>query len=98
MEHKKSCNCCDCIWQRVVNHQGSALRLKFEKQISYKIEAEIIVWLLMEPSQRGLYRQKRTSICNSIPSRQNNLGPSMYPSTVTSYKGALLNDPRIWLL
>jgi len=98
MEHKTKCNCCDCVWQRVVKNQGAVLRLKFEKEISYKIEGDIIIWLSMEPTQRVLFRQRRISICNSIPSRQNNFGPSRYPGTATSYKWALLNDDRIWLL
>jgi hypothetical protein len=52
----------------------------------------------MENTQITLFRQRRLSICNSIPARQNNLGPSMYPGTAASYKWALLNDPKIWLL
>jgi hypothetical protein len=98
MDHKTKCNCCDCVWQRVVKNQGAVLRLKFQKQISYKIEKNMIVWLSMESTQRVLFRQRRISICNSIPSRQNNFVPSRYPGTATSYKWALLNDDRIWLL
>ena len=98
MEHKTSCNCCECVWQRILNNQGETLTLKLDKEVSYKIEGNIIIWLSMEPTQRVLFKQRRISICNSIPSRQNNFGPSRYPGTATSYKWALLNDDRIWLL
>jgi hypothetical protein len=97
MEHKKSCNCCDCIWQRLIENQETVFTLKGGKNVSYKIVGQYVAWISMENTQRILFRQKRLSICNSIPARQNNLGPSMYPGTATSYKWALLNDSRIWL-
>jgi hypothetical protein len=98
MEHKKSCNCCDCIWQRLIENQGTEFTLKGGKNVSFKIEGQYVDWIPMENTQITLFRQRRLSICNSIPARQNNLGPSMYPGTAASYKWALLNDPKIWLL
>ena len=97
MEHKKSCNCCDCIWQRLIENQGTAFTLIRGKNVSYKIVGQYVAWISMEDTQWILFKQKRSSICNSIPSRQNNFRPSRYPGTATSYKWALLNDPRIWL-
>ena len=97
MDHKKSCNCCECIWQRLIENQGTAFTLMRGKNVSYKIVGQYVAWISMEDTQRILFKQKRLSICNSIPAHQNNLGPSMLPGTATSYKWALLNDPRIWL-
>jgi len=86
----------DC--SSIVDGLSKNFAIKVFARSSYKIEKNMIVWLSMESTQRVLFRQRRISICNSIPSRQNNFVPSRYPGTATSYKWALLNDDRIWLL
>lgn len=98
MQHEINCNCCDCIWQRIIKNQGVTFTLMRGKNVSYMIEEQFVVWISMEVTQRTLFRQGRLSICNSIPARQNNLGPSSFLGAATSYKWALLNDLRIWLI
>ena len=97
MIHKKNCNCCDCIWQRIIFNKGITIILKGRKKVSYRINGLDVEWVSMENSQNILFTQSREEICISINSREANLGPSGYPRTATSYKWALLNDPRIWL-
>lgn len=97
MEHKKSCNCCDCIWQRLIENQGGIFLLSGGKNVSYSILGNNLEWITIETTQDILFPQNRENICESINARINNFGPSNYPGTATSYKWALLNDPRIWL-
>jgi hypothetical protein len=97
MEHKKSCNCCDCIWQRLIENQGEIFHLAGGKNISYQITGNNLEWTSIEPTHNVLFPQSRDNICDSINARINNFGPSRYQGTATSYKWALLNDERIWL-
>jgi hypothetical protein len=97
MEHKKSCNCCNCIWQRLIENQGGIYRLAEGKEVSYHLKSNTLEWIPVETTHNVLYPQSRESFCESITARINNLSPSNYPGTAKSYKWALLNDPRIWL-
>lgn len=98
MEHEKSCNCCDCIWQRLIENQGEIFHLAGGKNVSYRITGNNLEWISIEPTHNVLFPQSRDNICDSINARINNFGPSNYPGTATSYKWALLNDDQIWLL
>jgi hypothetical protein len=97
MEHKKSCNCCDCIWQRLIFNQEGIFRLARGRQVSYRIIGNNLNWISIETTQDVLFTQSRENICESINARINNHSPSNYPGTAKSYKWALLNDQRIWL-
>jgi hypothetical protein len=98
MEHIKNCNCCDCIWHRLIKNQGGIFRLARGRQVSYRIIANHVEWITIESTQEILFTQSRENICESITARINNLSPSNYPGTAKSYKWALLNDSRIWLI
>ena len=98
MEHKKSCNCCECIWQRLIKNQGGIFHLARRRQVSYRIIGNNVEWITIESTQEILFTQSRENICESITARINNFSPSNYPGTAKSYKWALLNDDRIWLL
>jgi len=98
MEHKKSCNCCECIWQRLIKNQGGIFRLARGRQVSYRIIGTNVEWITIESTQEILFTQSRENICASINARMSNYSPSNYPGTAKSYKWALLNDSRIWLL
>jgi hypothetical protein len=98
MEHKKSCNCCECIWKRLIENQGGIFHLARGRQVSYQITGNTLVWIPVETTHNVLYPQNRHSICESITARINNLNPSNYSGTAKSYKWALLNDLRIWLI
>ena len=97
MELKKSCYCCECIWQRLIENQGSIFLLAGGKNVSYSILGNNLEWVYIEPTQDILYSQSRENIYGSINARLNNFSPSNYPGSAKSYKWALLNDSRIWL-
>jgi hypothetical protein len=98
MEHKKSCNCCECIWQRLIENQGGVFRLARGREVSYRLIGNTLEWIPVEITHNVLYPQSRDNICESINARLNNFSPSNYPGTAKSYKWALLNDSRIWML
>lgn len=100
MKHQNlNCNCCECIWNRIVDHSNNELVLTTVKGVkaSYKVENELVVWLTIGSNQNVLYSQSKKQICNSLNARNLNYGPSKYPGTATSYKWALLNHPKIWI-
>ena len=100
MEHQTSnCNCCECIWERILLYAKKQIILTTKKgiMVTYKVENNIIVWLTIGPRQNVLYNQNKKQICASLTARSSNLTPSRYPGTATSYKWALLNYEGIWL-
>lgn len=97
-EHKK-CNCCECVWKRILANKNKNLRLitKSGLWLSYTVDELNIIWLPHEPTQAKLYPQSKEQICTSLPARSSNLSPSFYPGTAQSYKWALLNHKLIWV-
>lgn len=97
--HKGSCNCCDCLWERIISKQGISLYTKNGKEVKHKVNSKNeIEWVCVENSQNNLYNQSKDNICDCIESRKNNLSPSQFPGTATSYKWALLNNSEIWVI
>jgi hypothetical protein len=98
MSHS-NCNCCECVWKRIVQYsnENPSLLTKRNLQLSYKIHNERIIWLGEEPTMNNLYPQTKSNICDCLHLRINNANPSSYPGTATSYKWALLNNENIWV-
>ena len=100
MKHESTlyCNCCECIWKRIILNSKNSLELRTKRmrKLSYEIHNETVKWVYGEPEQNNLYKQKKETICKCLNARRENLGPSYYPSTARSYIWALLNHPEIW--
>jgi hypothetical protein len=100
MRHQNTnCNCCECIWNRIVLCSKDKIVLTTIRgvQTTYNVEKELVIWQTIGPNQNVLYNQSKKQICNSLNARILNYGPSKYPGTATSYKWALLNHPKIWI-
>ncbi len=100
MRHQKTnCNCCECVWERILLHAKEQIILltKRRKKLTYKIENDYVIWIPSGPHQNVLYNQSKKQICDSINARNLDYNPSQYPGTATSYKWALLNHESIWL-
>jgi hypothetical protein len=101
MTHQKSnCNCCECIWERILLCAKKKIILKTKRgiKVKYKVERDVVVWLTIGPNQNVLYNQTKMQICACLTLRNSNQIPSQYPGYATSYKWALLNHECIWLV
>jgi hypothetical protein len=97
MKHEK-CNCCDCIWDRVVLNSGKIIiSTKQGKRLKYLVYGERISWEPLEPTMNKLYPIHNRDICDCIEAREKDLNVSEFPGVAQSYKWALLNDKNIWL-
>lgn len=100
MEHQTSnCNCCECIWERILLYAKKQIILTTKKGIivTYKVESDVLVWVPLGSNQNVLFNQNKKQICASLSARHLNLNPARYPGTAKSYKWALLNHESIWL-
>lgn len=100
MKHRnsKKCNCCECIWKRIIsNYENIELLTIRQKRLSYTIENDKLIWKPNKVSQHRLYPQTKKNICDCLIARENGYGPTKYPGTAQSYKWALLNHKAIWL-
>ena len=94
------CNCCKCIWKRIVQYGNKqpSLLTKRNRRLSYTIRNENIIWIGEEPTMNNLYPQSQNDICRCLEYRSRNANPSTYPGTATSYQWALLNNDNIWII
>ena len=79
-----SCNCPECVWNRIVLNQGENIFTKINKRLSYKIENDVLTWIPHEPTHNNLYKQSKSEILKCISNRKNEDNPSTYPGTATS--------------